>query len=63
MQERLKQKTPDLFSTLKRNILFCYKKYTLTILVRNKRSLSKHVDDIVSDDRIIKNDIKGFIET
>ena len=27
------------------------------------RSLSKHVDDIVSDDRIINNDILGFTET
>ena len=29
----------------------------------NVRSLSKHVDDIVSDDRIINNDIIGFAET
>ena len=27
------------------------------------RSLSKHVDDIVSDDTIINNDIIGFTET
>ena len=27
------------------------------------RSLSKHLDDTVSDDRIINNNIKGFTET
>ena len=27
------------------------------------RSLSRHVYDIVSDDRIINNNIKGFTET
>ena len=27
------------------------------------RSLSKHVDDIVSDKRLINNDIIGFAET
>ena len=27
------------------------------------RSFSKHIDDIVSDDRIINNDIIGFAET
>ena len=36
---------------------------TLTILFHNVRSLSKHLDDIVSDDRIINNNIKGFAET
>ena len=33
------------------------------ILVHNVRSLSKHVDDIVSDRRIINNYILGFTET
>ena len=31
--------------------------------MHNVRSLSKHVDDIVSDKRIINNDIIGFTET
>ena len=33
------------------------------VFVYNARSLSKHIDDIVSDDRIINNDIIGFTET
>ena len=33
------------------------------MLVHNKRSLSKHVDDIVRNNRIINNDTIGFIET
>ena len=36
---------------------------TLTGLVPNVASLSKHVSDIVRDDRIINNDIIGLIET
>ena len=31
--------------------------------MHNVRSLSKHVDDIVSDKRIINNGIIGFTET
>ena len=56
--ERLKQN--DLFSTIKRNTI---SNNTITILVHNVRFLSKHVDDIVSDRRIINNDIIGFTET
>ena len=56
--KRLKQN--DLFSTIKRNT---YSDDTLTILVVNVRSLSKHIDDRVSDDRIINDGIIGFIET
>ena len=54
--ERLKEN--DLFSTLKRSII---SDDTITILVHNVRSLSKHVNDIVSDSRIMNNDILGLI--
>ena len=30
------------------------------VFVHNVRSLSQRIDDIVSDDRIINNDIAGF---
>ena len=33
------------------------------MFVHNVRSLSKHIDNIVSDDRIVNNDIKDFTET
>ena len=33
------------------------------MFVHNKRSLSKHVDDIVRNNRIINNDTIGFTET
>ena len=56
--ERLKEN--DLFSTLKRNII---SHDTITILVYNVRSLSKHVNDKVSDSRIMKSDIIGLTET
>ena len=55
--KRLKQN--DLFSTIKRSIISAN---TLTVLVHNVRLLSKHVDDIVSDDEIIINDMIGLIE-
>ena len=35
---------------------------TLTTFFNNLRSLSKHLDVISSDDRIINNDIIGFTE-
>ena len=35
----------------------------VTVLVHNNRSLLKHVDDIVSDNRIINNDVLGLTET
>ena len=57
--ERLKQN--DLFSTIKRNNT---SDNAITVFCHNARSLSKHIDDIVSDDRvIINNDIIGFTET
>ena len=56
--EGLKQN--DLFSTIKRNTI---SNGTITILGHNVRSLSKHVDDIVSNRRVINNDIIGFTET
>ena len=56
--ERLKQK--DFFSTVKSTI----SDDTFTILFHNVRSLLRHhVDDIVSDDRIINNGITEFAET
>ena len=36
---------------------------TVTIFVYNVQSLSKYIGDIVSDDRIISNDIMGFTKT
>ena len=36
---------------------------TITVFVQNIRSFSKHVEDIVSDDRIINNEIIAFVET
>ena len=56
--ERLKQN--DLFSTIKRNAI---SDDTVTVLFHNMRSLPRHVSDIVSDNRIINNDIIGFTET
>ena len=50
--ERLKQNA--LFSTIKRNNI-SYN--TIAVFLHNVRSLSKHIDDVVSDDRIINNDI------
>ena len=35
----------------------------ITFFVHNVRTVSKHVDDIVSNDIIIINDIIGFTET
>ena len=56
--ERLKQN--DIFSTIKRNNT---SDDTIIVFVQNVRSLSKHINDIVSDDRIANNDIIGFTET
>ena len=56
--ERLKHNS--LFSIIKRNNIWGNK---ITVFVHNTQSLSKHIDDIVSDDRIINNSITGFTET
>ena len=56
--EYLKQN--DLFSTIKRNNA---SDKTIAVFVRNVRSLLKHLEDTVSDDRIINNDIIGFTIT
>ena len=56
--EPLKQN--DLFSTIKRNAILGD---TVTVLVPNVRLLPRNADDIVSDNRIINNDIIGFTET
>ena len=53
-------KENDLCSTLERIII---SDDTITILVHNVRSISKHVKDIVSDSRIMNNDIIGLTET
>ena len=57
--ERLTQN--DLFCTIKRNNTS--DNTIITVLVHNVQSLSKHIDDIVVDDRIINNEIIGFTET
>ena len=36
---------------------------TFTVLIHNVRSLPRHVDDIVSENRIINSNIIGFTET
>ena len=58
------------FERLKQNYLFSIiiiistvSDDTLMILAHNVRSLSRHVHDAVSDDRIINNDFVGFTET
>ena len=56
--EHLKQN--DLFSTIKRNAI---SGDTVTVLVRDVRPLPRHIDVIVSDNRIISSDITGFTET
>ena len=56
--KRLKQN--DLFSTIKRNNI---SDNTITVYFHNVRSLSKHINDIVCDNRIINNGIIGFTET
>ena len=37
--------------------------HTIAVFVHNVRLLSEHRNDIVSDDRIINNDIIGFTES
>ena len=56
--ERLEQN--DLFSTIKRNAVSFD---IVTVLVHNVRSLTRHGGDILSDNRIVNNDIIGFTET
>ena len=52
-------KQNDLFSTIKRNAI---SGDTVTVLVHNVRSLPRHADDVVSENRIINNNIR-FTET
>ena len=52
-------KEDDLFSTMKRNAV---SDDNLTIFVDSVRSLSKHANNIVSDDTITNNDLIGFTE-
>ena len=56
--ERLKEN--ELFFTFKRSII---SDNTITILVHNVISLSKHVNDKVNDSRIMNNDIIGLTKT
>ena len=56
--ERLKQN--DLFSTVISNAISCD---TVTVLAHNVWSLPRNVDDILSGNRIINNNIIGFTET
>ena len=53
-------KQNDLFSTIKINAISCNK---VTVFVNNVISLLSHADQIVSDKRIIINNIIGFTET
>ena len=56
------------YECLKQNDLFSIKERnatsgdTVTVLVHNVRSLPRHLDDIVSDNRIINDDIIIFTE-
>ena len=56
--KRLKQNI--LFSTIKR---IAISGDTVAVLVHNVKSLQRHANDIASDNRIINNDIIGFVET
>ena len=53
------QKQNDLFYLIKKKNFL----QTVTILVHNMISLSKHVDNTISDDRIINKCIIGLTET
>ena len=53
-------KQNDLFFTIKRTVI---SGDTNTVLVHNVRSFPRHLDNIVSDKRIINNDVIGFTET
>ena len=53
--ERLKQN--DLYSTIKTNNT---SDDAITVFAFNVRSLSKHIDDIVSDIKILNTGIKGL---
>ena len=53
-------KQNDLFSTIKINAISCNK---VTVFVNNVISLLSQADRIVSDKRIINNNIIGFTET
>ena len=56
------------YECLKQNDLFSIKERnatsgdTVTVLVHNVRSLPRHLDDIVSDNRIINDDVIIFTE-
>ena len=50
----------DLFFTIKRNAI---SGDTVTVPVHNAKALPIHVGDIVSDNRIINNNVIGFTET
>ena len=56
--ECLKQN--DIFSTINGNAISAD---TVAVVVHNVRSLPRQVNDVISDNRIINNDITGFTET
>ena len=53
-------KQNDWFYTIKRNNI---SDNTFTVFVHNTQSLSKHIDDIINDGRVISNEIIGLTET
>ena len=59
MLEYERMKEHDLFFILKRNTI---SDDSVTVFARKVTSLSKHIIDIVKDDRMINNGITGFIK-
>ena len=59
MLEYERMKEHDLFFILKRNTI---SDDSITVFARKVTSLSKHIIDIVKDDRMINNGITGFIK-
>ena len=57
MLEYERMKENDLFFIIKRNTI---SDDSVTVFARKVRSLSKHINDIVKDYRIINNGIIGF---
>ena len=50
----------SLFSTIDKNVV---SDKTLTIFTMNVGPLAKHVQDLINDYRVLKNDVVGFTET
>ena len=60
MLQYKRMKVNDLFSTIKRNTI---SDDAIIVFADNVRLLSKHIDDIGNDDRMINIDIIGFTKT